>query len=144
MARKTIPAINIQHPWSQLILSGQKTLETRFYPLPAKYVGQPLAIVETPGSNRQVKSRIVGFVVFGQSFRYKSKNAFYRDKKVHLVDSKDSSFSWEQGGGKAKWGWPIEKVIPMEIELPDGLRRGIVFTKSIGVPPQAVSDLASL
>src|SRR4029450_4821616 len=57
----TLPGINIQVPWAEAILSGQKVIETRFYPLPGKWVGQPLAVIETPGRARGFKSHIAGF-----------------------------------------------------------------------------------
>ena len=44
-----LPGINIQAPWAEAIVSGRKLIETRFYPMPRKWIGQPLAIIETPG-----------------------------------------------------------------------------------------------
>ena len=51
-----------------MLLSGEKTVETRGYPLPEKYVGCELAIIETPGprGRREAgieKARIVGTIV---------------------------------------------------------------------------------
>ena len=37
--------INIQFPISQLILSGDKTVETRTYPIPERYLGVDLALI---------------------------------------------------------------------------------------------------
>jgi hypothetical protein len=51
--------INIQAPWSQLLINGQKCVETRSYPLPKNYEGVPLALVETPGKYGQYKSLII-------------------------------------------------------------------------------------
>jgi hypothetical protein len=44
-----IPGINIQASCSELNLRGQKTVETRGYPLPEKLIGKMLALIETPG-----------------------------------------------------------------------------------------------
>jgi hypothetical protein len=45
----TLPGINIQSPWAKALVSGCKVIETRLYPMPRQWVGQPLAITETPG-----------------------------------------------------------------------------------------------
>ena len=52
----TLPGINIQAPWAEAIVSGRKVIETRFYPMPRKWVGQPLAIIETPGKARHFQA----------------------------------------------------------------------------------------
>ena len=41
--------LNIQTPWSSLLIDGLKTVETRSYHLPLKYEGIELYLVETPG-----------------------------------------------------------------------------------------------
>src|SRR4051812_13695267 len=74
---KTLPAINVQFPISQLILSGQKTVETRTYPIPRQWISQPMWIIETPGKTGTFKARAIGVVTFGNSFRYKDKKTFY-------------------------------------------------------------------
>ena len=66
----TLPGLNVQAPWAQALISGRKVIETHFYPMPAKWTGQPLAIIETPGTTGDFKRRIAGLVVFGPSWRY--------------------------------------------------------------------------
>ena len=102
----TLPGINIQTPWAQAIVSGRKVIETRFYPLPEKWVGQPLVILETPGKARQFKCRVAGFVIFEKSWCYTDKAHFAQDRAKHLVDPDDPLFGW-QYDGKPKWAWPI-------------------------------------
>jgi len=131
--KRTMPGINIRAPWAELILSGEKTIETRFYPLPERYVAKEMAIIETPGPDGDFKSRIVGVVIFGSSFEYKSEAAFYRDTSRHLVDRKSPSFTWKTGSGKRKWGWPVLSVLRVSYELPLNLRRGIIYSKSVPV-----------
>jgi hypothetical protein len=128
------PGINIQAPWSQLILSGRKTMETRFYPLPKKYIGTKLALVETPGPSKVFKARVIGLITFGESFPYKSKAAFYADSRKHLVTTEAADFSWESGLGKLKWGWPILRVEPFDTFVPVSGRRGIIFSSQIALP----------
>ncbi|MFK7827268.1 MAG: hypothetical protein AB8G05_24200 [Oligoflexales bacterium] len=124
-------AINIQYPMSQLILSGKKTIETRKYPIPEQYIGKELLIIETPGKNGKFKARIVGKVIFGASFEYEAKKAFYEDQKRHCV-TKDSIWAWKSDS--AKFGWPVEKIELFPSPLPAPVKKGIKFTKNVTLP----------
>jgi hypothetical protein len=126
-----LPGINIQAPWSSLIIDGRKTIETRFYPIPKQYVGVPIAIIETPGKNKSLVSRVVGVAIFGESFAYVDADQFYSDSPRHLVSRQSSDFGWEES--KQKHGWPILTCVRHTVPLPGGLKRGIVFTKEIEV-----------
>lgn len=81
----SLPGINIQAPWAEAILTGRKTIETRCYPMPEQWEGQPLVIIETPGKKGQFRSRVAGLVIFGKSYRYESRLSFIREQKVLLV-----------------------------------------------------------
>ncbi len=122
--------INIQYPISKLILDGKKTIETRTYPLPKAYIGQELALVETPGRSGDFKARIMALITFGESFEYKNAASFYRDQKRHHV-SPDSPWRWVQG--KNKWGWPILKIKPFKQPKPAPLKKGIRYTHGIPI-----------
>jgi hypothetical protein len=124
---KQLPGINIQYPISRRILDRTKTIETRTYPLPDQYKGKGLYLVETPGPSETFRARIVGVVRFSGSFRYHSREAFYADYKRHLVNE-DSPYAWRN---KPRWGWVIERVVPIEPAVEAPSRRGIVFTKVI-------------
>ena len=121
-----LPGLNIQFPISSLIVSGEKTVETRTYPMPTSYIGKEILIVETPGK-RGFKARVTAIAVFGPSFLYKSKAEFYRDFPRHRVD-KNSKWAWAE---KPKWGWPVLSVKkipkPIEVLAPIGIR----FTKEV-------------
>ncbi len=123
--------INIQHPISQLITSGQKTIETRTYPIPAKYLNVPLVIVETPGKSGKFKSRAIGIVTFKNCFKYVDEKSFYKDFKLHCVD-KQSLWKWSDK--KPKWGWVIGSVSSLRVPVAISKKKGIVFTKSIKLP----------
>jgi hypothetical protein len=125
-----LPAVNIQHPWAELIIAGKKSIETRHYPLPKAYIGKEMLVIETPGKEGRFKRRAVGLVVFGESFQYESRVEFYKDRAKHLVDE-TSTYAWITG--KKKWGWPITKVVPIKGTIPTNLRTGIVFTKTVRV-----------
>jgi hypothetical protein len=131
-----LPGINIQAPWAEVILSGQKVIETRFYPIPAKWVGQPLAVIETPGKARGFKSRIAGFVLFEHSWCYANKAAFAQDRARHLVDPDDPLFGWRQDS-KPKWAWPVRWVEVYAQSLPPGFRTGIRYACAVEIlrPP---------
>lgn len=126
---KILPGLNIQFPISRLILSGKKTVETRLYSLPKKYIGKDLLLIETPGSSGTFEARIVGLVRFSECFQYKSKKQFYEDQRRHFVDA-SSPYAWKD---KKKWGWLVEhvEVLPAPILAPK--RKGIRFTQAIAI-----------
>lgn len=127
--KEIIPGINIQWPWSDLLLSGKKSVETRTYKMPDKYIGKDLALIETPGPNGLEKAgiekaRIVGVIRFSNSFKYKSKAEWMRDKDRHLVGPNDPLFGWNSD--KEKWGWVVESVRRIH-QAPAPKKRGIIF-----------------
>ena len=128
----TLPGINIQAPWAEAIVSGHKVIETRFYPMPRKWVGQPLAIIETPGKARHFKRRIAGLVIFEESWCYADKAAFARDGAQHLVDPDDRRFGWREDG-KPKWAWPIRWVEAYPQPLPASFRAGIRYARAVEI-----------
>jgi hypothetical protein len=127
---ETIPGINIQWPWSEMIVSGKKTVETRSYKLPDKFIGKRLAVIETPGprGKREAgieKARIIGTVVFSGSFRYESKEDWLGDCGRHCVDAADRQFGFSQS--KEKWGWTVAEASSFGEPMPAPVKRGIVF-----------------
>jgi hypothetical protein len=128
-AQDKYTGINIQYPISELILTGQKTIETRTYPIPEQYVNQRMIIIETPGKKGRFKSRMVGFVTFGRSFKYRTKAEFYDDCSRHCV-TKDSIWAWHNGD---KWGWPILEVAVFRAPLPLKKKGGIIYSTNIAL-----------
>jgi hypothetical protein len=135
----TLPGINIQAPWAQAIISGHKVIETRFYPLPDKWIDHPLAIIETPGRTGRVKRRIAGLVSFGPSWCYADRDAFARDRTKHLVDLDDPRFGWKSDG-KPKWAWPVVWAEAYEQPLPPEFRAGIRYSRAVDIlaPPRSL------
>ncbi len=131
MSKRIVPGLNIQWPWSRMIVEGQKVIETRGYQLPIQYVGIPIAIIETPGplGKKQGidKARIVGLVTFSESFQYKTKAQWKSDTQRHFV-KEDSAFAF--GNRSETWAWVISEVSALKKPAPAPARRGIVFTKS--------------
>ena len=128
MRKNTYTGINIQYPISQLILTGEKTIETRTYPIPVKYLGQDMLMIETPGKSGKFKSRIVAVICFGECFQYKNSKEFYKGTKLHCV-TQDSPWAWNDE--KPRWGWRITKMKKIS-NPPDLLKKtGIVYTTEL-------------
>ena len=127
---KSYAGINIQFPISQLILSGKKSIETRTYPIPKKYVGKAMLMIETPGKKGGFKSRIVAIIKFDNCFEYKNSKEFYKDKKKHFV-AEDSLWAWNDK--KPKWGWSVQILKRFKKALPMNKPSGIKFTTNIAI-----------
>ena len=95
--------INIQKPWSELILQGKKKVEARRYPL-GNYCNEDLWIIETKGA---VPSPIVGTVRFASDFKYTSIEQWRADFSQHCVPE-ESEFAWD--GKTEMWGWVISSA----------------------------------
>lgn len=129
MKGRSLTGINVQYPISQLILSGRKTIETRTYPIPPKYIGKELLMIETPGKTGKFKSRSVAVIVFERCFLYRDSKEFYKDKKNHSVEP-NSPWAWKDE--KPKWGWEIKTVHRLKPKSVDK-RLGIKFTLNLSV-----------
>ena len=127
---ETFSGIAIQFPYSSLIVSGAKTIETRIYPLPKKYVGKKLLIIETPGTNRKIKTAIIGWIVFGEPYLYSTKAKFDSEFKFHKVET-GSIFYWQKD--RPKWAWPITAVGRFRSRTPPSKRIGIKFTTGLAI-----------
>ena len=127
MAKKSYPGINIQWPISELILSGEKTIETRTYPISEKYLNQEMVLIETPRSKGKLKARTRAIIVFEECFQYKNKKEFYEDYECHRVE-KGSTWDWKD---KPKWGWKVKVKTLTEKQMVS--QKGIVFTSSITI-----------
>jgi hypothetical protein len=129
MSKKKYTGINIQAPISRHIISGEKTIETRTYPLPEKYLNQEMLLIETPGSSNDFKSRIIAIIKFTECFKYESKEKFYKDINKHLV-SKDSPWAWKD---KAKYGWKVEIIKSFPLPKIVTSQKGIIYTKDLSL-----------
>ncbi len=107
MAQKlTLRGLNIQWPFSQLILTGAKPAEVRTYALDEEHKhiarpGEELWLIETPGpasdananalvedaviGPRPKKAQIVGTTAFSHSARYADLSAFHADFASHRI-----------------------------------------------------------
>lgn len=128
MTKKTYTGINIQYPISQLIVSGEKTIETRTYPIPKQYLNLEMILIETPGKVGKFKARAIAIIRFTKCFQYKTKKEFYASSEKHKVTPK-SFWAWNDG---EKWGWEVEvvKTISPPVLIS---KRGIQYRKNIQI-----------
>ena len=118
--------INIQAPWSYLLINGDKCVETRTYPIPEKYEGEELALIETPGKDGDFKARIIGTITFSHSFQYPDEQSWIDDYNRHKVDKQDKDYGWKKD--KEKWGWVVSNINKFDEPQLAPQNKGIIFT----------------
>ena len=119
--------INIQSPFAELLINSDKCVETRTYPLPLKYEGEELALIETPGKIGRFKARIIGTITFSHSFKYDNLQEWISDYNRHRVEQ-ESNFGWNED--KDKYGWVVSQIYKFEKPFPAPENKGIVFTNN--------------
>jgi len=134
---KVLDGINIQWPWSELLISGKKSVETRSYALPKRLYGVELAIIETPGKDGKSKAgieraRIIGTIVFDDCYQYRSKNHWLSERAKHRVQQDDRLYGFT--ADKEKWAWTVKKIEKLDLSAPPPRKRGIIFAKNCKVP----------
>ncbi|MCB9093346.1 MAG: ASCH domain-containing protein [Halobacteriovoraceae bacterium] len=129
MPIKKITGINIQHPISELIVEGKKTIETRTYAIPPHLLNKEIALIETPGKTGKFKARIIAVIKFTKCYQFKTKKEFYSKSREHCVE-KGSPWEWVDG---EKWGWDVEVVKRLKSPQAISKRKGIKFTKDVEV-----------
>jgi hypothetical protein len=120
--------INIQCPFSHMLINGNKCVETRSYPLPKKYEGEELALIETPGKCGRFKAKVIGTITFSHSFQYSHQEEWQSDYNRHLVPIEDKTYGWKED--KNKYGWVVSDIVKFDEPQPAPEKKGIVFTKS--------------
>ena len=126
-ATLSMPGLNVNWPFSQLILAGVKTVEARSYPLGRRNMAQPdveMWLVEAPPASdaisqgwlfagdlavalRPQRCQIVGTVTFSHSDEYGSLQAFRADRKIHRIAA-GGQYDWD-GTGK-RYAWRVSAV----------------------------------
>lgn len=146
----TLRGINIQRPWSQLILAGKKTIEARKYAL-KNYQDEDLWIIETKGNTRAAadvcgamglaspknvrrlrrqvpyRCRIVGVVRFSSCFRYTDLAQWRADEDRHRI-STGSLFDWQ---GSGMYGWHIAAARALAEPQQGPAEKGLIGCKAI-------------
>jgi hypothetical protein len=108
--------VNDSHaPYTDMILDGRKTIETRRSRSLDSYIGDKVGLIRTGKGD----AKLVGYVTLGQPKEYDNYDEFNRDRKQHRVPKG----SPEDKRGHS-FGYPIrskKKVQPREIHS-----RGII------------------
>lgn len=128
--------VNIQTPWSSMLINGVKTIETRSYPLPKKYEGVELILIETPGKTSDFKSRAIGTIVFSHSIEYPDQKSWQNDFFKHKVSGNDKNFGWKPS--KKKYGWIVSQVKKFEQPVDITKRKGIIFTTGLKLKKEQI------
>lgn len=115
-------ALEVQRPFSQKLMDGSKTIETRGYQLPEPLLGRSIALVETDEGAANVSSlpntvdagyagaKLVGHAIFRACVEYSSRAQWDADASKHLVPPESAYAYPEEGGASArKWGWVVER-----------------------------------
>ena len=140
----TIAGVNIQWPWSELLLDKKKFIETRSYALPKKHEGSWLALIETPGREPPhkptypSKSRITGLIKFSGSISYPTESEWIADFERHKVPRNHPVLGFRQD--KPKWGWVVEDVLTLSSPLPSPAKKGIVFASCCVIPEDQLPE----
>ena len=122
-ARGVAALFDVRYPWTEQLMSGKKTIETREYPLPSRYLHQTLALYETHVEEvKEVKEKedqeedhqkddcCVGLIQFCSCKEYTSKEQWSQDSDKHGVpsDATSEEFGWVDG--IKKYGWEVSFV----------------------------------
>merc|ERR1712107_572420 len=111
--------LEIQRPWSRMVLLGTKVVETRRYPLPPALIGRELLLLETQEAAARVSSlpdrvpegdplvQAIGTVTFSACIAYTTMEEWTADEPRHCVPA-DSNFAWATN--QEIFGWVIAKV----------------------------------
>lgn len=135
----SLTGLNVQAPWSELLITGKKTIETRRYPLPERLKNIPLAVIETPGKRKDFKARIIGVITFVDSKEYQTKKSWIKDKELHLVEQDDRKFGFKEG--EKKFGWIVGKFCRLDVPLNPPQLRGIIFARGCEIPEKFLRNL---
>ena len=121
--------LEVQAPFSRLILSGKKSIETRAYSLPKTLLRVSILLCESaPGldgisglgdtvTDSQDGLSIIGEIFISHSTEYTSQIEWDADRNAHQVPM-DSIYEWAPTEIGRRFGWHIEKVIEYDVAAP--------------------------
>lgn len=113
-------ALEMQAPWARRLVDGDKTVETRSYPLPAGLVGRSIEVMESKPGEDGVSClgdtvealcaglSVVGRVTFCSSDAYSNRDAWAADESRHLVSPTSEGYGWK--GPKSVFAWTVGEV----------------------------------
>ncbi len=117
--------LEMQHPYSEFVLTGQKSIESRAYPLPEALINVKIEILQSEkgqdgvsavpdrvtlhkssdnNSSLQSPLQRIGWVTFAKCIQYTSLEEFEADQDKHLVDP-NSGYGWNDE--RPMYGWVV-------------------------------------
>lgn len=135
--REVEKGVNINdksQPFTDMILDGTKTIETRNSRSLDSVVGKRVGIIRTGVG----PATLVGYATVGEPIFYRTKKEFDRDWKSHRVGS-DSPFYIGPGG---KWGYPLSN--PTRIAKPASITSRGIVTRKLDISESSEPELAYL
>ena len=138
----TLPGLNINWPFSQLILAGVKTAEARSYDLGHHNIAHPhveMWLVETPGdpqalakgmaldgdariAPRPQHAQIVGTLTFSRADRYESLESFRSERECHRI-GQGGKYDWHGEGDM--YAWRVSGTRRLVQPVPQPGRKGV-------------------
>lgn len=132
----TLRGLNIQYPFSQLILLGAKPVEARGYPLGHRNIAnanENLFLIETPGHKNvhgavvddlpvgppPDHAQVIGTVSFCSSDRYANKSSWKKDRCKHCI-KEGGRYDWN-GEGEMH-AWHVDKVQRFDVPVSAGTK----------------------
>ncbi len=117
--------LEMQQPYSEFVLTGQKSIESRAYPLPEALIDVKIEILQSEKgkdgvsavpdkvilhkssddkSSFQSPLQRIGWVTFAKCIQYTSREKFEADRDKHLVDP-NSGYGWNDE--RSMYGWVV-------------------------------------
>ena len=152
----SLRGINIQYPFSRLILLGVKSIEARTFPLGHRNIAtadEELFLIETPGAKNAhgavvddipigpppQRAQVIGTVSFSASQAYASESAWKRDRPKHCI-REGGRYDW--GGTGEMHAWYVDKVQRFSEPVAAGTKSqtGYGTPRTLEVTLQSVGD----
>ena len=129
--QKTLRTLNVQRPWAQLLIRGDKPVEVRTYRL-VNRVGEDFYVEETVGQRPQrgFENGIVGTIRFKGDFKYTSYQHFRDDESRHCIPE-GSAFDWDPSTGQDLYGWEVDSVERYVNRAAPAAVEGVVGAKAL-------------
>ena len=105
---KGVNVNSASQPYADMIVSGDKTIETRDSRSLDSLIGRRVGIIRTGGKG---KGQLTGSAVVGEPIEYRSEEEFRADESRHKVP-KDDKYDIKEGG--VKYGYSMSDVRPLE------------------------------
>jgi len=99
-------------PWSQWILDGIKTIETRNSNTLKSYVGKTVGVVQTGKG----PAHLVGFITLGEPKIYRTREQWAADRSKHRIPA---GSDYDFVDGSVKYGYPVmnpQRITPIPVK----------------------------